>query len=444
MKFLKRTDPKILEAIKAEEKRQTDQLEMIPSENYASLAVLEATGSGLTNKYSEGYPQRRYYQGNEYADRVESLAIERAKKLFGVAHVNVQPYSGSPANSAVEFAVLEPGETVMGLALSAGGHLTHGHPKITFSGKYFRSVQYGVGKDGWIDYKELMKLARKEKPKLIIAGTTAYPRILEWAKFAKIAEAVGAYLMADIAHIAGLVAAGAHPSPVRYVDVVTTTTHKTLRGPRGAMIMVTKKGMRKDKDLGSKIDRAVFSGLQGGPHNHTTAGIAVALKEADTASFRRYGHQVVKNAKVLAGELEKFGFELVSGGTDNHLMLVDLRSKGVSGWVAAWALEMAGIILNYNSVPFDTNPPMYPSGIRLGTPALTSRGMKEKEMRQIAKWINQVVEYIKNEQLPEDKEERSMFAERFLERIKKDRYSAGIRVEVARLARRFPVPGLNI
>lgn len=443
VKGLRLTDPNIATIIKEEETRQRETLMLIPSENYASKAVLEASGSLLTNKYAEGYPKRRYYQGNEFIDEVESLAIERAKKLFGVPHANVQPYSGSPANSAVQFALLNPGDTIMGLSLSAGGHLTHGHPNITFSGKYFKSVQYGVGQNGWLDYGAIGRLARAHKPKLLICGTTAYPRILEWKKFAAIADSVGAWLMADVAHIAGLIVAGAHPSPAPYVDVITTTTHKTLRGPRGAMILVTRKALRKDKDVTSRIDRAVFPGLQGGPHNHTTAAIAVALKEAGSSGFKRYGKQIVTNAHVLASELTKRGFELVSGGTDNHLILVDLRSKGTNGWVAAWALDKAGLILNRNSVPFDTNPPFYPSGIRLGTPAVTSREMKEKEMVRIAAWINQVVEHIRGEKFPDDKLKRSVFVKAFLRRIERDRFLQTVRKEVTKMARSFPLPGID-
>jgi glycine hydroxymethyltransferase len=443
MKNLRRADPAIFKAIKGEEKRLTEQLEMIPSENYASAAVLQATGSVLANKYSEGYPGRRYYQGNQWADVVETEAVERAKQLFKVPYVNVQPYSGSPANSAVQFALLQPGDTIMGLALASGGHLTHGHPQVTFSGRYFKSVQYSVGKDGWLDYDAIASLVKKERPKLIIAGTTAYPRILEWKKFAHIAESVGAYLMADIAHIAGLVVAGVHPSPVPYVHVVTTTTHKTLRGPRGAMVMVTKKGLRKDADLPRKIDSAIIPGLQGGPHNHTSAAIAVALREAQSKLFKKYAAQIVKNARALAKELIKYGFDLVSGGTDNHLILVDLRNKEVNGWVAGWALEYAGIILNRNGVPGDTNPPFYPSGIRMGTPALTSRGMKEGEMKRIARWINDVVEHVKSYQFPADSDQRKAFTKKFLMKIKKDKYLAKLRREVAAFARRYPVPGIN-
>lgn len=430
-------DKKIRKIIRAEKKRQKEELHLIASENYSSQSVAKALSSCLVNKYAEGQATKRYYQGNKFVDQVELLARERARKLFGVAHVNVQPYSGSPANSAAEFAMLKNGETIMGLALASGGHLTHGHPKITFSGRFFKSVQYSVGKDGWLDYEEILKLAKKAKPKLIIAGTTAYPRVLNWKKFRQIADSVGAYLMADIAHIAGLVATGVHPSPEPWADVITTTTHKTLRGPRGAMIMVTKRGLKKDPELASKIDRAVFPALQGGPHMHTIAGIAVALKEASSKSFIKYSKQVVKNSKVLARELKSFGFKLVSGGTDNHLMLVDLRNKGVSGWVVAWALEYAGIILNYNSVPFDTSPPFYPSGIRLGTPVLTTRGMKEKEMKKLASWINLVVEYVREEQLPKDKSKRIEFVKSFKRRIKKDKFLMKIKKEVASFSRKY-------
>jgi len=390
-KNLSKTDPKIAKLIQKESGRQQDTLMMIPSENYTSPSVREAVGSILIHKYAEGYPTKRYYQGQEFVDQIENLARERAKKLFKVEHVNVQPYSGSPANTAVFFALLENGDKVMGLKLDHGGHLTHGHPKVTFSGKYFNSVPYLAAEDGQLDYEQLAKIVKSEKPKLIVAGTTAYPRILNWKKFAEIADSVDAWLMADISHIAGLVVAGAHPSPANFVHIITTTTHKTLRGPRGAMIMVTKKGIKKDTDLAKKIDKAVFPGLQGGPHLHTIAGIAVTLKEADTAKFKKYGQQVVKNAKVLAEELKKQGFKIVTDGTDNHLMVVDLRESGILGKDAAIMLEKAGIVLNYNTIPFDPNPPFNPSGIRLGTPALTTRGMKEKEMKKIAVWIGEVI-----------------------------------------------------
>ena len=390
----------IFQLIVKEEKRQKETLMLIPSENYTYPEVRAAVGSVLLHKYAEGYPGRRYYQGMEFVDQIESLAIERAKKLFGVPHANVQPYSGSPANSAVYFGLLEPGDTIMGLALSHGGHLTHGHPKITFSGKYFKTVQYMISDRydtcQWFDFEEIKKLAQEAKPKIIVVGTTAFPRILDWEKFSAIAEEVGAYLLADISHIAGLVAGGVHPSPVPFAHVVTTTTHKTLRGPRGAMIMVTERGIKKDPDLPQKIDKAVFPGLQGGPHLHTIAGIAIALRQAQDKPFKIYAEQVVKNAKVLAEELIKNGFDLVTGGTDNHLMVVDLRNLGIDGKTAAVALEKSGIVVNANTIPNDPNPPFKPSGIRLGTPAVTARGMKEEEMRMIAKWIKMVVAEGKN------------------------------------------------
>lgn len=383
---------KIFDLINKEEKRQQETLMMIASENYASKEVRSVLSSVLSHKYSEGYPGKRYYQGNEVADEIESLAVERAKKLFGVPHVNVQPYSGSPANAAVYMGLLEPGDKIMGLALPSGGHLTHGHPKITFSGKFFNSVQYSVGEDGVIDYDALEKQVRQEKPKLIIAGTTAYPRVLDWKRFSEIADSVDAILLADIAHIAGLVVAGVHPSPVDFVHVVTTTTHKTLRGPRGAMILVTDKGIKKDPEMSKKIDRAVFPGLQGGPHNNQTAAIAICLEEASKPKFKTYAEQIIKNAKVLAEELTNFGFKIVSGGTDNHLMVVDLRPKNLTGKDFAVLLEKANIVVNYNTVPFDPNPPMNPSGIRIGTVALTTRGMKEVEMKKIAFWISELAQ----------------------------------------------------
>jgi glycine hydroxymethyltransferase len=377
-------DPEIAELITAEEKRQRDSIRLIASENYVSGAVLAATGSVLTNKYCEGYPGKRFYEGQKYIDKVEQLCADRAKAVFGVDHANPQPYSGSPANLAVYFAFLKPGETVMGMGLPAGGHLTHGW-NVSITGSYFRPVQYGVRRDTHrIDFDEVRELARKEKPKLMFCGGTAIPRTIDFAAFGEIAKEVGAILCADIAHIAGLVAAGAHPSPVAVADVVSTTTHKTLRGPRGGMLMCK-------ADHAKAIDRAVFPGLQGGPHNHTTAGIAVALKEAQTEAFKKYAHQIVANAKALAAALVEKGFTLITGGTDNHLILADLTSKNVPGKVAAKALDAAGIELNYNSVPFDTRKPFDPSGIRIGTPAVTSRGMKEAEMRQIAAWMDQVV-----------------------------------------------------
>lgn len=426
--------------IKKEEKRQEETLMMIPSENYASKEVRAAVGSVLMNKYSEGYPGKRYYQGNRVVDEVENFTIEKAKKLFKVEHVNVQPYSGSPANSAILFALVNPGEKIMGLKLSSGGHLTHGHPDITFSGKFFKSVQFGTKDDGIINYDEVQKLAKTEKPKLMIIGTTAYPLFLNWKRFGKIADSVGAWLVADISHVAGMVIAESYPSPAPFVDVVMTTTHKTLRGPRGAMIMVTKKGMKKDPELASKIDRAVFPGLQGGPHNNTTAGLAQALIEAETASFKKYGKQIVKNAKILASELKKGGLTLVTGGTECHLMVIDLRPSELSGNIVAEALEAAGIVVNRNSVPNDPAPPFYPSGIRLGTPGLTTRGMREKEMRLVASWILKVVDHVKDKKLPDEKEKRSEFMKSFRQSLSGDKFLKNIAFEVRSLCKFFPVP----
>jgi glycine hydroxymethyltransferase len=390
MKYLQTTDSEIYDLIKKEEKRQQETLMMIPSENIASEAVNEAVGSVLGNKYAEGYPGKRYYQGQSIVDQVELLAIERAKNLFGVAAVNVQPHSGSPANFAVYTALLNPGETLMGLNLASGGHLTHG-ATFNASSKYFNSVPYDVDENGMIDYDAVEKQAKKEKPKIIVAGTTAYARFIDWARFAEIAEKVGAYLMADISHISGLVVTGVYPSPVPYVHVVTTTTHKTLRGPRGAMIMTTQKGLDKDPELAEKINKAIIPGIQGGPHLNSIAGIAVALKEASKPSFKTYAKNVVENAQVLADELMKYDFKLVTGGTDCHLVLVDLRNKNILGNTAAEALEAVNIVLNRNGVPHDTNPPFYPSGIRMGTPGITSRGMKKKDMKVIAKCMNDTI-----------------------------------------------------
>lgn len=433
-------DRLIFDLINKEEKRQRDVLEMIPSENYCSKEVLAALGSVLTNKYSEGYPHKRYYQGNTYIDEIEDLAIERAKKLFGVPHANVQPYSGSPANAAVYFALLNPGDKIMGMALSSGGHLTHGHPKITFSGKYFTPVQYSVGKDGWLDYDELKRLAMTKKPKIIVCGGTAYPRIWGFRELGEIADKAGAYLLADISHVAGLIVGGVHPSPVPYADVVMTTTHKTLRGPRGAIVMVTEKGLKNDPEMGEKIDRAVFPGLQGGPHDNQTAAIAVALHEAGLPSFKKYAKQIVNNAKELASELLKYGFHLVSGGTDNHLILIDLQNIGVNGRIAAEALEIAGIVVNRNAVPNDPMPPFYPSGIRLGTPAITTRGMGEKEMTRIAVWIKAVIDEVKNYRLPVEKEKRPVFMKAFHGKIENNKKLLTITRDVKSLCLKFPLP----
>jgi glycine hydroxymethyltransferase len=378
------TDPEIAGLIEGEARRQFEKVRLIPSENYVSAAVLEASGTVLTNKYSEGYPGRRYYEGQQFIDPIETIAMERARALFGVEHANVQPYSGSPANLAVYLAFAEPGDTVMGMALPMGGHLTHGWP-VSVTGKWFRSVQYGVRADtGRIDLDEVRDMARRERPKIIFCGGTAIPRTIDFPAFAEIAAEAGALLVADIAHIAGLIAGGAHPSPAGHADVITTTTHKTLRGPRGAMIMST-------QAHASALDKAVFPGLQGGPHNHTTAAIAVALREAAQPEFRAYAHRVVANAQALAAALAARGYDLVSGGTDNHLILVDLSRQGIGGKPAAKALDRAGIELNYNTVPFDTRKPFDPSGIRLGTPAITTRGLGEEHMGTIAAWMDDAI-----------------------------------------------------
>ena len=408
-------DPEIAELIGAEAERQASKIRLIPSENYVSRAVLEATASVLTNKYSEGYPGRRYYEGQQIIDQVETIAIERAKALFGVEHANVQPYSGSPANLAVYFAFLKPGDKIMGMALPMGGHLTHGAAP-TFSGRWLTPVQYGVRKDtGRIDLDEVRDLARRECPKIIVCGGTAIPRVIDFAAFGEIARETGALLLADIAHIAGLVVGGVHPSPVGHAEVITTTTHKTLRGPRGAMILSTAEHAR-------KIDSAILPGLQGGPHNHTTAAIAVALKEAAQPAFRTYAQRIVENAKVLAESLLERGFDLVSGGTDNHLILIDLTNKGVRGKPAARALDRAGLELNFNAVPYDPRPPANPSGLRIGTPAVTSRGMGPDEMRQIAAWMDEAIEAVKRDDGPA------------LDRI----YG-----EVRELTAGFPAPGID-
>lgn len=390
MTYLKKTDPEMARLIKLEEKRQAETLMMIPSENIVSRAVEEAAGSCLGNKYAEGYPGKRYYQGQEFIDKVETLVIERVKKLFDVPAANVQAHSGSPANFAVYTALLNPGDTLMGFSLKSGGHLTHG-ATFNASSKYFKSVPYETDKNGYLDYDAIEKLAKKEKPKIIIAGFTAYSRFLDWKRLAEIADGIDAYLMADISHVAGLIVAGVYPTPAPHVHIITTTTHKTLRGPRGALIMVTNKGLKKDPDLAKKIDKAIIPGIQGGPHMNTIAAIGVALKEDSSKKFIIYAKQIVSNAIALADELKNYGFYLSAGGTENHLILIDLRNKNLLGNTVAEAFEKAGIVLNRNGVPFDPNPPFYPSGIRMGTPGLTSRGMKEKEMKKIALWMNEIV-----------------------------------------------------
>jgi glycine hydroxymethyltransferase len=377
-------DPIINQLIHEETLRQTTGLELIPSENYVSDAVLEALGSVFTNKYSEGYPGKRYYGGNEVIDKLESLAIERAKKLFGAEHVNVQPYSGSPANFAVYTALLKPGDTFLGMALTAGGHLTHGH-KVSASGIFFNAIQYGVDKDGLIDYDEIERLAKQHKPKLIVCGATAYSRLIDFKRILEIARSTGALAMADIAHIAGLVIAKLHPDPIALgFDVVTTTTHKTLRGPRAAMIFCK-------KEHANAIDKAIFPGLQGGPHENTIAAIAVALKEAHTPEYVTYIEQVVNNAHTLATTLKELGYTIVAGKTENHLLLIDLTSKKVTGQLAQDRLGAVGITVNKNTIPHEPRSPFDPSGIRLGTPAVTTRGMKEDQMRQIARFIDEAI-----------------------------------------------------
>ncbi|HUT22187.1 MAG TPA: serine hydroxymethyltransferase [Candidatus Bipolaricaulota bacterium] len=391
---IKQTDPDIHRLILEEIDRQNNGLELIASENIVSMAVLEALGSPLTNKYSEGYPAKRYYAGNQVIDQIEQLAIDRAKKLFSAEHANVQPLSGAPANIAAYFALLEPGDTVLGMELSHGGHLTHGSP-VTYISKIFKFERYGIEKDGSIDYDKLRTVAKKIKPKLILAGYSAYPRDLDYQKFKKIADEVGAYTMADIAHLAGLIAAGLLNNPCPIFDVVTTTTHKTLRGPRGGMILCKEK-------FAKQIDKSVFPGFQGGPHEHQIAGKAVAFKEAMQPEFKTYCEQVLKNAKALAQELLNQGFDLVTGGTDNHLMLVDLTNMNVSGKQADVALDEVGITLNKNMVPDDPRSPMDPSGIRLGTPAMTTRGMKEDEMRIVGQAIGKIIKNIDNQEIKDE------------------------------------------
>ena len=383
---LKTVDPEIQKAIDQELSRQREKLEMIASENIVSTAVMQAQGSILTNKYAEGYPGKRYYGGCEYVDIVEQLAIDRAKKLFGAEYANVQPHSGAQANTAVYFALLQPGDTILGMNLTDGGHLTHGSP-VNISGKYFKIIPYGVDKETErIDYDELERLAKEHQPKLIVGGASAYSRVIDFERMAQIAKSVGAYLMIDMAHIAGLVAAGLHPSPVPYADVVTTTTHKTLRGPRGGLILC------RDAEFGKQFNKAIFPGIQGGPLMHVVAAKAVAFKEALSDEFKVYQQQVLDNTKALADELVKKGFRIVSGGTDNHLMLVDLRSKNITGKEAQFLLDEIGITANRNTIPFEPLSPFVTSGIRLGTPALTTRGLKEEDIREVADIIADVIE----------------------------------------------------
>jgi glycine hydroxymethyltransferase len=377
-------DPQLHALIQEEERRQATTLMLIPSENYTSLAVRQAQGSMLTNKYAEGYPKRRYYNGNRFVDSIESICIRRAKELFGAEHANVQPHAGAPANMAVYMGLLKPGDKVLGMSLAHGGHLTHGSP-VNFSGQLYNFVSYGVDREsGLIDYDEVARVAEAERPRMIVAGATAYPRVIDFERFAQIARSIDALLLVDMAHIAGLVAAGAHPSPVPHADVVTFTTHKTLRGPRGAMILCK-------QEHAKAIDRAVFPGMQGGPFEHAIAAKAVALAEAATPDFKEYGHQIVRNSRALAAGLNARGHKLVSGGSDNHLLLMDLTGLGISGRDGSNALEAGGLVANKNSIPFDERPPVETSGIRLGTPGMTTRGMREPEMEQLAGWIDRLL-----------------------------------------------------
>jgi len=404
--------PEVHTLVQAEIGRQADCVRLIPSENYTSRAVLEVSGSVLTNKYSEGYAGKRYYEGQQNVDQIERLAVRRARKLFGSDSANVQPYSGSPANLAAYSALLEPGDTFLGLALPHGGHLTHGW-KVSVTGRFWRAVQYELHPETHLlDMDAIRELALRERPKVIVAGATAYPRVIDFEAFASIAKEVDAYLMVDMAHIAGLVAGGAHPSPVPHADVVTTTTHKTLRGPRGGMILCRKR-------VSKAIRRTVFPGLQGGPHNHTTAGIAVALREAATPAFSAYAHQIVANARALGEGLIERGFELITGGTDNHLLLIDMTNKGLGGRPVAQALDRAGIVTNCNTIPNDPRSPFDPSGVRIGTPAVTTRGMREPEMARIAGWFEEVVRNVEDEAA-----------------------LARIKGEVKELCAAFPAPGL--
>lgn len=441
--MLQTTDPEIFELISEEEKRQEEVLELIPSENYVSKAVMEALGSCLTNKYSEGYPGKRYYQGNKFIDEVETLAIERVKKIFGVPFANVQSYSGSPANLAILSAVCEPNEPILSQHLFMGGHLSMGQ-KASITSKFYRAYYYGLTKEGEINWEELERMAKEVKPKIIFCGGTAYTKIFDFSKFSEIADKVGAYFVADISHIGGLVAGGAHPSPKDFAHIIMTTTHKTLRGPRGAIIMATEKGLKKDPQLGEKIQKSVFPGINGGPHNNNIAGIATTLKEAESAEFKMYCEQIVKNAKVLADELIRYGYDLIGGGTENHMVWIDLTNKGIDGWTAAWALEVAGMVTNRQSIPGEPRTPFYPSGLRIGTPAVTSRGIKEGEMVRIAKWIDEVIREICQISLIKligvsDKKIDQEARKTFKQIINKNEYIIKIKEEVKDFCKGFPI-----
>lgn len=437
---LQQTDPDVLDLIRAEAKRQHEGLTLIPSENHTSAAVLETLATVLSDKYAEGYPGRRYYSGNQVVDQVETLAQERAKALFGVPYVNVQPYSGSPANLAVYFATCKPGDTSSGLNLLDGGHLTHGW-KASATSIFWKSAPYHMTAKGEVDFDELEQIAREHKPRLIWCGGTAMPRAVPFARFAKIADEIGAFLVADISHIAGLIAGGVHESPVAHAHIVTTTTHKTLRGPRGALIMVTEKGLAKDPELGDKIDSAIIPGLQGGPHMNAIAGIAVALKEAAQPAFQEYAQNIVANSQALAARLIEHGFTLVSGGTDNHLILLDLTSQGPGrGMFLHLALERIGLYANRNMIPGDPSSPYYPSGLRLGSPAATTRGMGIEEMRKIADLIKHVSDHILDIKLPENKEERPAVMKQFRKQLKTETFYPPLAEEVTRLCLPFPLP----
>jgi glycine hydroxymethyltransferase len=443
MSHLLQTDPQIFQLAEQETDRQNRGLTLIPSENHTSPAVLEALATTLSDKYAEGYPGRRYYAGNAIVDQLESLVQTRAKTLFGVPYVNVQPYSGSPANLAVYLATLEPGDVFCGLDLPHGGHLTHGW-KTSATAKLWKSIPYHARPDGQPDLEELRTLALTHKPKLIWCGGTALARAVDFKGFAAIADEVGALLVADISHISGLIVGGAHESPVPYAHIVTTTTHKTLRGPRGAMIMVTEKGLQKDPNLAAKFDSAIIPGLQGGPHLNTIAGIGVALLEAAKPEFKTYASQVVKNAITLAEELKKHGFDLVSDGTDNHLLLVDLTKTGTGrGTLFHEALERIGIYANKNTVPTEQSSPFYPSGLRLGTPAVTTRGMKEPEMKKIAEWIKRVGDHIQDVQLTGDKEARMATLQAFRAQLQSDAFFESLHKEVEILCVQFPIPAYH-
>jgi len=430
----------VFDLIEQETVRQHEMIGLIPSENHFSPRVAQVLSSSLSSKYAEGYPGRRYYEGNQIVDQIENLAIDRLKELFGVPFVNVQAHSGSPANSVIQFAILEPRDTLMGLQLGAGGHLTHGHPNVTFSGRYFNSVQYGLDANARIDFDQMLALAKEHKPKAIIAGTTSYPFILDFARFREVADAVGAWLVADISHITALVLAGEHPSPVPYADVIMSTTHKTFRGPRGAMILVTEQGLARDAKLATKINSAVIPGLQGGPHLASVAGIAIAAAEAMQPNFKTYAQQIRKNADGLATSLQENGLQLVGGGTENHLMVVDFTpfSDGL-GTQVAFALDVAGIYANRNAIPNEPGSPFYPSGLRVGTPLVTTRGMKEAEMAQIGQWIAAVTNHVKDATLPLETKARTAYMKNFKEQAVVDPELLRIRNAVKTLATQFPL-----